>query len=172
MTIGGPGVRLEPITPNHADPIQWLAADAEVARTCWLPHPYPAGAAATWVRGQIEARERGESLAHAVMHSGDGLVGICTLLGLRPAAPSGQLSFWIGRPYWGRGYATAAAGQLVALGLGPLELREILSCTLGSNLASRRVLAKLGFRPTSAAPNPYPKFRAGEVVVQFRLTEV
>lgn len=172
MTSVESSVSVEPIARSHEEAIQRLAADAEVAKTCWLPHPYPADAAAAWIQEQMEARDRGESLAHAVLHPNEGLVGVCSLMGLRPGTPFGQISFWIGRPYWGRGYATAAAGQVIALALGPLGLRVILSCTLGGNLASRRVLAKLGFRPTSATPNPYPKFRADDMVVQFRLTEV
>ena len=56
------------------------------------------------------------------------------------------MGYWIGRPYWGRGYATEACTALVdiarALGLGSLEGSHFVD-----NPASARVLEKLGFVP-------------------------
>ena len=46
--------------------------------------------------------------------------------------------------YWNRGLATEAARETLALGFGPLALDEIFSFTMPSNLASRRVMEKLG----------------------------
>jgi RimJ/RimL family protein N-acetyltransferase len=56
------------------------------------------------------------------------------------------MGYWIGRPFWGRGYATEACQALIdiarALRLPSLEGSHFLD-----NPASARVLEKLGFEP-------------------------
>ena len=72
------------------------------------------------------------------------LVGSCGL-GRRPSGAV-ELGYWIGRSYWGRGYATEAATALIdiarTLGFTRLEGSHFLD-----NPASGRVLEKLGFEP-------------------------
>ena len=73
------------------------------------------------------------------------LVGSCGLA--RRASGAVELGYWIGRSFWGRGYATEACRALVdiarMLGLPSLEGSHFLD-----NPASGRVLEKLGFEPT------------------------
>jgi RimJ/RimL family protein N-acetyltransferase len=51
------------------------------------------------------------------------------------------IGYWIGREYWGRGYATRAVAELLA------EVRErpVWARVAEHNVASLRVLAKCGF---------------------------
>ena len=73
------------------------------------------------------------------------LVGSCGLA--RRASGAVELGYWVGRSFWGRGYATEACRALVdiarMLGLACLEGSHFLD-----NPASGRVLEKLGFEPT------------------------
>ena len=73
------------------------------------------------------------------------LVGACGLG--RRASGAVELGYWIGRPFWGRGYATEACSALVdiarTLGLGQLEASHFID-----NPVSARVLEKLGFAST------------------------
>lgn len=58
-----------------------------------------------------------------------------------------ELSFWIGRPFWGLGFATEAARAVTriarASGIGRLTARPV-----AGNRAGIHVLEKLGFQPT------------------------
>jgi [ribosomal protein S5]-alanine N-acetyltransferase len=56
------------------------------------------------------------------------------------------LAFYIARPYWGRGIATEAGRAFVEHGFGELGLRKIHAGMNAANLASTRVIEKLGFR--------------------------
>jgi RimJ/RimL family protein N-acetyltransferase len=47
--------------------------------------------------------------------------------------------------WWGRGIATEAGGALVAWSFGELGFERVVSITTEPNLASRNVMAKLGF---------------------------
>src|SRR5262245_33887378 len=53
-----------------------------------------------------------------------------------------EVTYWIGRSYWGRGIATAALEALLAVD----RSRPIHAHVASDNVASRRVLEKCGFR--------------------------
>jgi RimJ/RimL family protein N-acetyltransferase len=55
-----------------------------------------------------------------------------------------ELGYWIGKPFWGRGYATEAARALVQYGFDTLGLHRIYARHLTRNPASGRVLHKIG----------------------------
>ena len=63
--------------------------------------------------------------------------------------PSGiaELGFWIGRPWWGHGFATEASRAVVRYGFANPRLPAFSSAHFADNLPSARVLAKLGFEP-------------------------
>ncbi len=58
----------------------------------------------------------------------------------------GELAYWVGQTYWGKGYATEAAEAMVAFGFETLELNRIHAATLTVNPASSRVMEKAGMR--------------------------
>ena len=57
------------------------------------------------------------------------------------------LWFTTHRSHWGQGYATEAARSVLGLGFGQAGLRHIFAECHPDNLASRRVMDKLGLRP-------------------------
>jgi RimJ/RimL family protein N-acetyltransferase len=57
----------------------------------------------------------------------------------------GVLSYYLARAYWGQGLATEAAAAFVRFGFEELGLRRIATAVQAENLASLRVLEKLGF---------------------------
>jgi RimJ/RimL family protein N-acetyltransferase len=73
-------------------------------------------------------------------------------MGVDPVQGIGELGYWIGRPYWGRGYATAGARLVLSFGFGELGLRSIRATCLTTNAASARVLEKLGFEFEGPGP--------------------
>jgi [ribosomal protein S5]-alanine N-acetyltransferase len=57
-----------------------------------------------------------------------------------------ELGYWIGVPYWGNGYATEAAREMLRYGFEVLELHRIFASYFKGNDASGRILEKLGMR--------------------------
>jgi ribosomal-protein-alanine N-acetyltransferase len=57
-----------------------------------------------------------------------------------------ELGYWLGAPYWGQGYATEAAREMIRYGFEDLELHRIFASHFGHNPSSGRVLKKLGMR--------------------------
>ncbi len=56
-----------------------------------------------------------------------------------------ELAYAVASERWGRGYATEMAEAVLAVGFGRLGLDEVVSFTLPTNTASRRVMEKAGF---------------------------
>ena len=84
------------------------------------------------------------------------LIGKCGLSKIEtPAAPAElhgavQIGWTFAEPYWGQGYASEAARAVIGYGFGTLDLPVIWSQTSGSNLASTRMMSRLGFARCAA----------------------
>jgi RimJ/RimL family protein N-acetyltransferase len=114
------------------------------AATTRIPHPYPATAARDFITRQLA--ERAEGTAHVfVIKDRQELVGLCGLHGV-DGEQARELGFWVGRPFWGRGYASFGVKMVLQFAFRNLRLERVGSAPLESNAASRRVLEKNGFR--------------------------
>jgi RimJ/RimL family protein N-acetyltransferase len=143
--LAGP-IALRRFTAADAPRVQLLAGEREVAETtAVIPHPYPVGVAAAWIATHEPARAAGTEYTYAITESGDDLpVGA---IGLRPGPGEREnIGYWVGRPYWGRGYATAAAQSIIVLAFEFLDLEELTASHLARNPASGRVMEKCGMR--------------------------
>ncbi|MFA5901496.1 MAG: GNAT family N-acetyltransferase, partial [Hyphomicrobium sp.] len=63
-------------------------------------------------------------------------------------AEQAEIGYWIGKPWWGNGYATEAARTLVAYCFDEVGFKQLTCGHFVDNAASKRVIAKLGFRRT------------------------
>jgi RimJ/RimL family protein N-acetyltransferase len=143
--LAGP-VALRRFTAADAPRVQLLAGEREVAETtAVIPHPYPDGAAAAWIAIHEVARAAGTEYSYAITASGDGL--LVGAIGLRPDSGEHEtIGYWVGRPYWNRGYATAAAQAVIVLAFDFLDLDDVTASHLVRNPASGRVMEKCGMR--------------------------
>lgn len=138
-------LELRRLEERHESRIQTLAADYEIAvATLSFPHPYPPGAAKSWMDKKRESFENGDELVVAIEEGGQ-LIGTMGLQ-LNRRDDSAELGYWIGKPYWGRGYATEAAVVMLSFGFEKLGLHRIQAQVMSRNPASGRVLEKIGMR--------------------------
>ena len=138
---------LRPFEVSDAPVVQRLAGSPEVALTTVnIPYPYPDGIAEQWIASHVTSWELGRFLTLAITAQLDGLVGAVTL-NINAAHRRGELGYWVGRPFWNRGYATEAAAALMDYGFTHLGLNRIQARHLTRNPSSGRVMAKLGMKP-------------------------
>lgn len=125
---------------SDAPRIALLAGDYDVASmTGTIPHPYSEEMAADWVKS-LHAGEEG--VAFAVEQAGS-LIGC---VGYRAVDEShAEMGYWIGKPYWGFGYATEAARALILYIFAQESFDYLTIGHFRENPASARVIAKLGF---------------------------
>ncbi|TPK77075.1 GNAT family N-acetyltransferase [Mesorhizobium sp. B2-4-15] len=106
-----------------------------------MPHPYGEAEARAFL---AMTRSRRAGIAHALTLAGtDTFVGCA---GLNATDRGLELGYWIGEPYWKRGYATEAAHALVDLAFQKTSIQVLHASTRVINPASRRVIHKCGFQ--------------------------
>lgn len=54
-----------------------------------------------------------------------------------------EIGYWIGRPYWGQGYATESARAILAFAFNDLGLNKVFAKFFMSNPASGKVMQKI-----------------------------
>jgi RimJ/RimL family protein N-acetyltransferase len=160
--------------PRHADvqAIVRLAGETEVAEmTASIPHPYPPEAAVAFVFEARKSNALGRALQLAVTpkKKPNQLIGMIGILPPADEEATPFLGYWIGRPHWGKGYATEAARALVDAWFAYTEADALAASTRTVNPASRRVLEKCGFAPRGTGLKAFPARGAALPVERFRL---
>jgi RimJ/RimL family protein N-acetyltransferase len=84
-------------------------------------------------------------LAVTLKSSGD-LIGNCGIRMNKPQAVEADIGYEISPDYWGQDYATEAARAILAFGFTTLKVHRVWAQCNAENLASARVLEKLGMR--------------------------
>jgi RimJ/RimL family protein N-acetyltransferase len=136
---------LRPLRAEDAADVQRLAGAYEVAlNTFLIPHPYPDGVAEEWIAGLEKQFEEGQQLALAITIRDSGELAGVIGLRFRPKHDNAELGYWVGIPYWNRGYTTEAARAMLRWGFEERGFRRIFGRHFARNPASGRVLEKAG----------------------------
>ncbi|NJL47896.1 MAG: GNAT family N-acetyltransferase [Leptolyngbyaceae cyanobacterium SM2_5_2] len=134
---------LRPFLLTDAPLVAALAGEPEVAAmTLSIPYPYPVAQAKEWILQRPQAWQDGQAVNYAITQRDDILCGSVSL-GVDRHHNHAELGYWIGKPYWGQGYATEAAA-LIAFGFDTLKLNRLNATHFSDNPASGRVMEKLG----------------------------
>lgn len=156
LTVNTERLTLRPFVEGDAARVSDLAGDIDVSRMATaIPHPYPPEAAEGWILLQDQGRRRRADYPFAIDAGTD--IGVVGAVGLHCNGTAGEyeLGYWVGKPYWGRGYATEAARAAVDWAREELALTRLFAGHFEDNPASARVLEKVGFVPTG---NACPRF--------------
>lgn len=150
--VEGAGVILRPPRAGDYEPWATLRERSRAYLQRWEPTWPDDDLSRTAFRRRLSLYAREMDLGNAYpffifARNDRALVGAITLSNVRRGvAECGTLGYWIGEPYAGRGHATAAVQAMVGHAFGALRLHRVEASCLPSNLASRRVLEKAGFR--------------------------
>jgi len=140
-------LRLRPFAETDADALFALHSDAHVLRY-WDSSPWSDPARAQrFLETCRQMAEDGTGVRLAMDRSSDGaFIGWCTLNRWNPEFRSASLGYCLTEAAWGQGYATEAARALLDWAFAALDLNRVQAETDTRNLASARVLEKVGFR--------------------------
>jgi RimJ/RimL family protein N-acetyltransferase len=138
---------LRPPRESDAECLYQLLANWEVMR--WLdspPWPYTPHHAREFVA--IRKRPSADFITAAIVLS-DELIGVIDAA-LKPSGPLQRergfaIGYWIGQPFWGRGYMSEAARGFLPHVFAAIPDGAIYSGTFRDNAASLRIQEKLGF---------------------------
>ena len=145
--IGTERLILRAPTMADAAVIAELANDPAVVGmlTSW-PYPFTEDDALAWLMKVTGANPRHRT-DFIIEHRQFGVIGV---IGVGEDNPQGkwakpQLGYWLGRPFWNRGYATEAVEAVMGWVKGDWRRQVVWAGHFADNRASGEVLVKAGF---------------------------
>lgn len=139
-----PRLLLRELTTEDAEPMYSLNLDPQVIRYTG-DRPFQSISEAEDFLARYDLYERYAMGRLAVIRQQDKQwLGWCGLK-YHPDKDLVDLGFRFFRRYWGKGYATESGRACLEYGFKQLKLKEIIAHAIKANLASIRVLEKLGF---------------------------
>jgi len=144
---------LESPQENDAAQLAEGLAEFEVSKNlASAPHPYSLADAKDFIARVTESRAKGEGYCFVIRLKADGrVIGTC---GLRLKEGRYEMGYWVAKPFWKLGFATEAAARLLHFAFDDLKASEVWAGWFHDNLASGRVLGKLGFEAQKVEKQP------------------
>lgn len=133
---------LRPVAAADAQRIADLTSDYDVSKMlAVVPYPNPPANVLAWI-----ATHGGPDGEVAFVARADGeLAAVCGYKP-KPDGSVGHFGYWVGKPYWGRGYATEMTRALIKHAFVNTGTDGIPIDHFADNPQSARVIAKCGFR--------------------------
>lgn len=133
------------LTMEDLDIFAEICHDAEVVRFVGDGQPLTRQQVALWImRSQNNYQNRGFGCFAVVHKESQQMIGYAGFA-LPDNAPL-ELVYGFDKSYWGQGLASEVAQALIEYGLNSINLAEILATVDPDNIASVRILEKLGFK--------------------------
>jgi RimJ/RimL family protein N-acetyltransferase len=141
---------LRPVTDGDIDQMLTYRNDPEVRRWLIRATVDPARFRQKWLASVDDPFDHSCVALVGDQHIGSGMLEVLDGMGQDDAPESlkveGMLGYILDPAYAGRGYATELAQNLLSLAFDDLGLRRVTAGCYADNIASRRVLEKVGMR--------------------------
>jgi len=149
---------------EDAKTVATLANDRRIAEnTARIPHPYKTPDAEGFIAGANKAG--GEAMFLITLRDRT-VIGACGIV-MQEQTP--ELGYWLGVPYWGKGYATEALHAVIDYAFTDLAHEALQAGARVTNPASRRVLEKCGFQWTGVGLYRIRAIHSSAPIDRFRL---
>ena len=134
---------LRPPEPRDVPAIVTWIGDWDVAKNLSkCPHPYGEEDAQEFLLRCAEGRAKGSDFGFAITRTADGRY--LGQIGLHLKDGTFEIGYWLGKPFWGFGYASEAARRIALFAFRDLKADFVWAGWFHDNPASGRVLEKLG----------------------------
>jgi len=140
-------LRLRAFAETDGPDLYALQSDAKVLRYWDSPPWSDESSIARFMAGNARMAEEGTGTRVVIERQSDSaFLGWCTFNSWNPDFRSASIGYCLNEESWGHGYATEAAETLLDWAYQTLDLNRVQAEADTRNIASARVLEKLGFR--------------------------
>jgi ribosomal-protein-alanine N-acetyltransferase len=147
-TIKTDRLTLRDLEERDWEAVHSFASDAEVVRYVdWGPNTEDD--TKKFIQRSIAGRREQPRKSYGfaiVLEEGDRLIGTCGIDLSDSINREGCIGYCLNRHFWNQGYATETAGALLIFGFDQLNLHRIFALCDPENIASARVLEKVGMQ--------------------------
>jgi ribosomal-protein-alanine N-acetyltransferase len=147
-TLTTPRLTLRAFADTDADALFPHASNPNVTRFTLWDHHKTIADTLVFVRDYAQLRYReGTTEPYAItMFPDPSPIGSCGCFWASMANRTMELGYWVAEPFWGKGIAVEASRAVVGLAFRDYEPERMQARVIAGNVASLRVLDKLGFR--------------------------
>ncbi len=136
---------LKPLTKIYINDMITFANDIRVAQSCHLPYPFTLKNAQEIVTKSMHEQERQKGLHFAICQK-EQFVGVINLGSMPKRDQVFWLSYWVGFPFWGQGFASTAVTKLLDSIKRENKVSKVYTAVWDGNGASKHILQKNGFK--------------------------
>jgi ribosomal-protein-alanine N-acetyltransferase len=163
VPLSTPRLALVALSLEHGPAIFAYASDPEISHlVAWPCHENIEDTRCFVARSMVGYAQGGHYEWGLKRRADRSVIGTCGFGEIDLARGVGDINYALAKPYWGQGYATEAAAAVMQFGFVQLGLQVIEARAFPENIASLRVMAKLGMRyretnhigQDSGAPRP------------------
>lgn len=149
-------LQLRQLQPEDQEAIYQLLNNPEVAKqTARIPYPYTRAMAGEWIAAMPERVKDGEYVWAIVEKKQQKLIG-CISFVWEFAQKEAEVGYWLGQPFWGKGYMTEALAAVVEHAFIFLPIRQLQANVRQNNGSSKQVLEKNGFQRSGSKVEYFP----------------
>ena len=146
-TLRSARLLLRPFSEGDADAIYAIQSNPRVLRYWDAPPWTDRGRADAFIAACRKMEEDGSGARFAIETPENGaFLGWCAMFRWNPGYKSLGIGYCLDEPVWGKGYATEAVRAMLEWAYGTLDLNRVEAELDTRNVASARVLEKLGFQ--------------------------
>jgi [ribosomal protein S5]-alanine N-acetyltransferase len=145
VVLEGGRIELRPLLAKDAEDMFAYVSDPDVTHYLpWEP-ALSVDSVRPFLIEQTGRRRRGESVGFSIFWKATGtMIGSTDLMDLKVIKGQAELGYLLSKSYWGLGLMTEAARLTINFGFECLKLKTIIAWADEENIASRRVMEKLG----------------------------
>ena len=121
-----------------------------IGRPGEFPHPYTKEDASLFIADAARAYAEKSAFHFGIFLNDGTLVGVCGIHTIYYNDLRGEIGYWLGRSYWGKGYAKEALSLLLGFCFNRLRLNKVYVVVLAFNERSIRLLLSSNFSKDGA----------------------
>lgn len=121
-----------------------ICNNEKLHRGTYLPYPYTLADAEAWLAERDADFANKVCYDFAVVEKSSGILFGCVGAYHNAERQNASLGYWLDEAFWGRGYATEAAGALLQWLFTLDDVHKVCADHFGFNTASGRVMQKIG----------------------------
>lgn len=137
--------------------------------TCHIPYPYSEKDAVFWLGLIKEGLDKNNGFSFAIRNKDKKFLGA---IGLHDrGSKTAEIGYWLGKPYWNKGFASEAAQEIIKFGFENLDFDKIIGIIFPFNPASGKVLEKVGMQQEKILENQTEKNGVKFHNIQYSITK-
>jgi RimJ/RimL family protein N-acetyltransferase len=146
MLIKGKKITLRQLKKTDDKSLFKYANDRLVSQYTLVPYPYTLAMAQDFIKDTAKKIKAGVSFDLGIVaEDNNEVVGMVAIRIKDNKAGVGEIGYWLGRKFWGKGIASEAAAMILKFAFQDLKLKKVYGKVMRPNTASVKILGKNNF---------------------------